>query len=147
MSYITTDIRCPNGHVVISAIYRRSEGPPACGCGQPQTVFYATRQQAGEATQDFSPAQVGTFKTVTVNGETFHNQEDYTRFIDSIKSKHLVKDGEFSVESKSRSERRTHTDELRHAAWERRKQEGFDTQTFNDYRREQTRQTSIRSPR
>lgn len=139
MSWITTDVRCPDGHYTISETYRRSAGPPPCPtCGKPQTMFYATRGMAGAASQPFSDPTVGVFRPVDFGGKTYHDAESWNRAVDSYcKAQGLTRD-QISIEPRaSKAQRSALRDELRHEAIVQRRRSGYSEADYREYVREQ----------
>ena len=43
------DVRCPDGHFECDVLVPREGEPEDCVCGLPRSVFYATREQQGQA--------------------------------------------------------------------------------------------------
>ncbi len=144
MSFIFNDLRCANEHAEFNACYRKSEGPPPCPeCAEPRSVFYATREMANQDARDHTIG--GVFSPFTFDGERITSPEqwkakkaEYARLA-GVPLEHV---GE--VSRGSRREIRAHADELRHQAWETRRKNGFDGQTFERYTQEQRERKAAR---
>ena len=138
MSWITTDVRCADGHYEISVIYKRDEGPSPCHCGKPREMFYATREMAGLEELQYADPAVGTFRPVKFGGDTYHDKESFDRAIDGYCERHKTDRANINIEpTPSRGARSTFRDELRHTAIQERRKSGFDEQGYKRYVAEQ----------
>lgn len=127
MSFIVHDLRCPQGHVEISATYRVSDGPPACPtCQEPRAVFYATHDQARTAV-------VHVFKEYEIDGGVkITSPEGELRYRQEIAKKQGVSVDQVVITGRGNVGERV--DELRHRAIQGRRASGMDERDFKRYK-------------
>lgn len=144
MSFIFHDLRCPDGHMEFNACYRRSGGPPACPeCAEPRSVFYATREMAGQAERDHTVG--GVFSPFTYDGERITSPEQWqAKKAEYARAAKIPLEHVGEVSRGSKREIRARADDLRHEAYEMRRRNGFDGQTFDRYLKEQRERKAAR---
>lgn len=148
MSLIVHDLRCPDGHYEVSVYFPRGAPTPCPICSKPRTVFYATREMAQQEVLQYADPTVAVFRPISVGGATYHTKEAYDRYLADFARKHKTTADKLGIESAGTpNQRAVRRDELRHAAWEKRKEEGFDTQRFEGYQEEQRRINPARDRR
>ena len=144
MSFIFNDVRCADGHAEYNLCYRKSEGPPPCPvCRAPRSVFYATREMAGEAARDHTIG--GVFSPFTYDGERITTPEQWqAKKAAYAKAAGIPIEHVGEVSRGTKREIRARADELRHEAYEMRRRNGFDGQTFERYTQEQRERKAAR---
>lgn len=130
------DLRCPDGHYEISVFYKLADAPPQCLCGKERLPFYATREMEGRTTLEHAAEQVGTFRPVKYDGVVYQDKASLDAVLHAYADRQGVPRDSYAFETLGNKAQRV--EERRHRAWEKRKREGFDTQKFKDYQREQT---------
>lgn len=143
-NHLYNDLRCPDDHREYNVFYARSAGPPPCPeCGKDRSVFYATRAEAGEATRDHTVG--GEFQSFVFDGKRVTSKEEWH----AIKADYARQAGvpvSDIVETpvSSRAQKNARLDDIRHAAYEMRRKNGFDGQTYQRYVQEQNERKSAR---
>jgi hypothetical protein len=140
MSFTTRDVRCtakPDEHYECSSVYRVSDGPSACHCGAPRVAFWATREMEGKAHQDKLDASLAGFGSVRYEGQNISRADLDAKLTEYAAHQGVPKESLTFESVGSKGER---ADFHRHRAWENRRKNGFDTQQFREYQREQRRE-------
>lgn len=147
---IVKDLRCtadgtlpPAAHYEVSVFYDTEDGPPECPtCGGMRVPFWATAEMTTQARS----AAVHTFKPFEVDGGVRITSEEgalrYRQYLAATKGVPVD-----SIQFNSRGNVQQTTDELRHRAITKRRENGFDERTFSDYRSERNRISAEESSR
>ncbi len=139
MSITVHDLRCPDGHIEINA-FVENKHPEPCWCGLSRTVFYATREQEGQAPLERAAAQVGTFRTVRLGGETLDTKEKLDRHLDRYCAMQNVSRSDIALESTGTTrEMNSRHDDMKHEAIVTRRVNGYDEVQFREHQRESGR--------
>lgn len=144
MPRIVSDLRClaDPTHIECDVLHER-DMPTLCPkCCGPRVVFYATRAMQVSA----AASGIG-FQPVEVCGVVCNSPEERDAQVKAYCDRHGKDPANVELHKPTIREVRVHADELRHQAWEMRKADGYDTQKFRDYRREQDRQKNHRGTR
>ena len=129
-----------DGHYECRVLYLRSAGPPPCpSCGAPRVKFYPTREM--ERLEIVNYTVGGVFRPVKIGDTTYTTKEALDGYRQHLADKKGIPVDQVGFETiKNMKE---HTDEIRHAGWEARKEAGFDTQQFREFQRENRRKHGI----
>jgi hypothetical protein len=140
MSLTVRDVRCPNGHYACGVYFKRTDGPPPCDvCGEPQTTFYATREQEGMEVANRT-ALLGEFRSVRIGGKTFETKEALDRYVGAYCEKQGLRRDEVYLESEGTSRQvNARCDDLKHEAHVTRRENGYDAQQTREHQRESHR--------
>lgn len=143
-NHLFNDLRCPDDHREYNVFYARSEGPPPCPeCAKPRSVFYATREEAGEAARDHTVG--GEFQSFVFDGKRITSKEEWNSIkADYARQAKVPVSDIVEIPVSSRAQKNARLDAIRHAAYEERRKNGFDGQTYERYKQEQNERKSAR---